>query len=136
MIDAQSSDGATLYLYTLDLFYLWDICAFSATLLLEVAWRVLWKCCAITPLSVWPDAYTIFQNLAIFNNQNLPNNTKYAQIRSKFWQMLSKPSKIWPPRSLFSCQRGKVLPSPVTLLMYSTWCDRWLDYFLRFSHFL
>ena len=41
-------------------------------------------------------ARLIFQNLAICKNHNLPNSLKCAKIGSKFWQMLSIPSKHCP----------------------------------------
>ena len=54
--------------------------------------------------------------LATYNNGNLPNSTKALtkEVQILFWQTLGKATRIG---LLKFCQRGKILPNLVTLLL-------------------
>ena len=66
--------------------------------------------------SVWPDGKIIFQYLAIYNNEHLPNSIKLSKVCSKFWHGQNKPSKNCP-RFYFRCQSGEISPNLVTLFV-------------------
>ena len=72
---------------------------------------------------VRPDGQIVFQNLAIYNNENWPKTTQFAKVGSEFCQILNKPSKYCHALVRFChalvrfCQNGKISPNLITLLL-------------------